>query len=412
MATTTHLPSSSFSPTLQFNTTTVWNYVAWNTSQTIVTRLSKSTDKTPETSTSTATLIYAAITILTIVFVLGSIGNFLVIWILGFKMKRTVVTLFFLHLSIADFILVLQIPVVIAPIAMDSHWAMGTAACKLHTYAFVVNMNASVYFLTLISLDRYAALLHPVSSLPLRRLHLARWLCLAVWLLAMLLSLPPLIFRTTRWTNEGFVACYNSYGEDFDVQARWGTAMKISRFVLSFAVPYAVMIFCYCRIGARLRRVDKTRRGNSLRIIVVVVVAFSVCWAPYHAIGLMEAASYVQDDESLLTAAEWADPVIWGFAFINSCINPILYVFSGSDLKARFRRSLVAAIENAFRDHEPLDSGQDSRSGHTAQSRDLVDIAMVSTDVISTNISSDSNGNAEGGRVDGTRVALVQEERV
>ncbi|XP_078713570.1 formyl peptide receptor-related sequence 4-like [Lampetra fluviatilis] len=412
MATTTHLPSPSFSRTLQFNTTTVWNYVAWNTSQTIVTWLSKSTDKTPETSTSTATLKYAAITILTIVFVLGSVGNFLVIWILGFKMKRTVVTLFFLHLSIADFILVLQIPLVIVTVYMEAQWVLGAAACKLVWFTLAVNKNASVYFLTLISLDRYAALLHPVSSLPLRRLRVARWLCLAVWLLALLLSLPPLIFSNLDASDEGLVYCYSGYSDDVHEHTRHMlTAIGIS-FVASFAVPYAVMIFCYCRIGARLRRVDKARRGNSLRIIVAVVVAFSVCWAPYHAIGLLEAASYVQDDDSLLAAAEWADPVIWGFAFINSCINPILYVFSGSDLKARFRRSLVAAIENAFRDHEPLDSGQDSRSGHTAQSRDLADIAIVSTDVISTNISSDSNGNAEGGRVDGTRVALVQEERV
>ncbi|XP_078713405.1 C3a anaphylatoxin chemotactic receptor-like [Lampetra fluviatilis] len=405
MATATNLPSSSFSPTPSANLSPVWNSTAWHYSKTILPWLSDSTTGPPTTFLGRRRFTHASITILTIVFVLGSIGNFLVIWILGFKMKRTVVTLFFLHLSIADFILVLQIPVVIAPIAMDSHWAMGTAACKLHTYAFVVNMNASVYFLTLISLDRYAALLHPVSSLPLRRLRVARWLCLAVWLLALLLSLPPLIFRTTRWTNEGFVACYNSYGEDFDVQARWGTAMKISRFVLSFAVPYAVMIFCYCRIGARLRHVDKARRGNSLRIIVAVVVAFFVCWAPYNSMVLLRAISYVHRDHEMVRVTGTAFPIVKNLMVINSCVNPILYVFSGSRLKTQVRRSLVAAIENAFRELEQDDFGQDLRRGRTMQLRAG---ANLRTNVVGSN----SSGNLEGSGDDETRVMMAQEEHV
>ncbi|CAN0330626.1 unnamed protein product [Lampetra planeri] len=399
---TPHLPSSSSYPTAQSNEAPVWNTTTWVSSQTTLAWLTNITDdEAPNTSNDTVK--YASIIVFTIVFVLGSVGNFLVIWILGFKMKRTVVTLFFLHLSIADFILVMQIPVVVAHGAMNGHWAMGMAMCKMISFGNFVNMNASVYFLTLISVDRYAALLHPVSSLPLRRLRLARWLCLAVWLLALLLSLPSLIFRTTI-EDSGVIFCYNGYGESFEEQTWNITAVNICRFVLGFAIPYAVMIFCYCRIGARLRHVDKTRRGNSLRIIVSVVVVFFICWAPYHAIGLLEAASYVQDDDEMFETSQKAYPVVAGLVYFNSCINPILYVFSGSHLKTQFRRSLVAAIENAFRDHETLDSGQDSGSGSKAQSRDVTNL--------SSNLSSNTSGNLEGSHGHVATVALVQEAQV
>ncbi|XP_061417050.1 chemerin-like receptor 2 [Lethenteron reissneri] len=390
MTATTHLPSSLFSLKPQSN----WNSTAWDSPL-----ITNSTEEPSEIYK----LKYVYITVYTIIFVLGSVGNFLVIWILGFKMKRTVVTLFFLHLSIADFIFMLQIPVAIAPIAMDSHWAMGTAMCKLISFGNFVNMNASVYFLTLISLDRYAALLHPVSSLPLRRLRVARWLCLAVWLLALLLSLPSLIFRATIEAS-GAIICYNGYGDSFEEQTWNITAVNICRVVLGFAIPYAVMIFCYCRIGARLQHVDKTRRGNSLRIIVVVVVVFVVCWAPYHAIGLLEAASFIKHDFEMFETSQKAIPVVAGLMSFNSCINPILYVFSGSHLKTQFRRSLVAAIENAFRDHEPLDSGQDSGSGLRAQSRDVINLSIK--------LSSNTSGNLEGSHGDVATVAVVHEEQV
>ncbi|XP_032803255.1 chemerin-like receptor 2 [Petromyzon marinus] len=408
MATITpHLPSSSSYPTAQSNKAPVWNSTTWVSSQTTLAWLTNITDdEAPKTSNDTVK--YASIIVFTVVFVLGSVGNFLVIWILGFKMKRTMVTLFFLHLSIADFILVMQIPVVIAHGAMNWHWAMGTAMCKLISFGTFVNMNASVYFLTLISLDRYAALVHPVSSLPLRRLRLARWLCLAVWLLALLLSLPSLIFRTTI-EDSGFVFCYNDYGESFEEQTWNITAVNVCRVVLGFAVPYAVMIFCYCCIGARLRHVDKSRRGNSFRIIVVVVVAFFVCWAPYHAIGLLETASYVHNNDTMYETSQKAMPVIAGLVYINSCINPILYVFSGSHLKAQFRRSLVAAIENAFRDQEPLDSGQESGSGPTAQSRDATNL---SSNLSSNTTSGNTSGHLQGSHGDVATVGVVQEAQV
>ncbi|CAN0330580.1 formyl peptide receptor-related sequence 4-like [Lampetra fluviatilis] len=393
MTATTHLPSSLFSLKPQSN----WNSTDWDSPL-----ITNSTEELSEISTNLNNFKYVSITVYTIIVILGSVGNFLVIWILGFKMKRTVVTLFFLHLSIADFIFMLQMSLLVVEEAMDGHWAMGTAMCKLISFGLFVNANASVYFLTLISVDRYAALLHPVSSLPLRRLHLARWLCLAVWLLSLLLSLPPLIFSTTADDN-GMIVCFDDYSENRDEELRHIMAVNICRFVLGFALPYAVMIFCYCRIGAKLQRIDKTRRGNSLRIIVSVVVAFFVCWAPYHAIGLLE-TTYFHENNEIHPVAEMALLIVDYLMCFNSCINPILYVLSGSHLKTQFRRSLVAAIENAFRDHEHLDLGQDSGSGPRAQSRDVINL--------STKLSSNTSGNLEGSHGHVATVAVVQEAQV
>nr|XP_032803259.1 chemokine-like receptor 1 [Petromyzon marinus] len=398
MTATTHLPSSFFSLKPQSN----WNSTDWDSSL-----ITNSTEKPSEISTNLNNFKYVSITVYTIIIILGSVGNFLVIWILGFKMKRTVVTLFFLHLSIADFIFMLQMSLLVVEEAMDGHWAMGMAMCKLTSFGLFMNANASVYFLTLISLDRYAALLHPVSSLPLRRLHMARWLCLAVWLFSFLLSLPPLIFSTTADDN-GIIFCFDDYSEDRDEELRHIMAVNICRFVLGFALPYTIMIFCYCHIGAKLQRIDKSRRGNSLKIIVAVVVAFFICWAPYHAIGLMESTFYFHEDHEIHPVAKMALSIVDYLMCFNSCINPILYVFSGSHLKAQFRRSLVAAIENAFRDHEQLDLGQDCGSGPTAQSRDVINLSTK----LSSNSSGNTSGNLEGSHGDVVTVGVVQESQV
>ncbi|KAG9353659.1 hypothetical protein JZ751_011781 [Albula glossodonta] len=263
--------------------------------------------------------------------ILGIPGNAIVIWIARFKMKRTVNTVWFLNLACADFLCCLSIPFIIAETVLDYDWPYGSFLCKVLPTVIVLNMFASVFTLTLISLDRFAQVIMPVWSQNHRSVCLAQVLCGAVWMVSFLLSLPSLIYRSLKSDHNQCL-----YGDGTDVKT-----IYVTRFVLGFMGPLLVIVVCYSLIAMKVRS-SFSKSKKALKIILGVIIAFFVCWLPYHIVGLI--IEYGDD----LPLAELLNSPSLSLAYINSCVNPILYVFIGQDFKDKLRMSLRRALENAF----------------------------------------------------------------
>ncbi|KAG7269046.1 hypothetical protein CRUP_003667 [Coryphaenoides rupestris] len=84
----------------------------------------------------------------------GIVGNGLVIYVTAFRMKRTVNSIWFLNLAVADFLFTTFLIFIIVSVSQNYHWPFGEIMCKLKTILMVSNMFASIYFLTAISVDR------------------------------------------------------------------------------------------------------------------------------------------------------------------------------------------------------------------------------------------------------------------
>ncbi|XP_065429782.1 chemerin-like receptor 1 [Chrysemys picta bellii] len=293
--------------------------------------------------------------IYSIAFVLGVTGNGLVIFITGFRMKRTVNTIWFLNLAVADFIFTFFLPFSVALTALDFHWPFGRAWCKINTTLAFLNLYASVYLLMVISIDRCISVVRPLWAENHRTPRLAFLVALGVWVVALALCSPNLYFRDTAPSpnNENITNCYNNFdtaGEGATTEQRkkrFNTnkrAMIISRFILGFVIPFTVIVCCYFAILAKLRRNRLARSGKPFKVIAAVIVAFFLCWLPYHIFSFLQ----MNWTPSLHTALIASIPLTTSLAFINSCLNPILYVFMGQDFKEKVRRSFFSAFERAF----------------------------------------------------------------
>ena len=134
-----------------------------------------------------------------LVFILGVPGNALVVWVTGFGMSRTVTSIWFLNLSLADLLCCLSLPILMVPLAHDDHWHFGPIACTLFKSLFYLVMHCSVLLLVLISVDRCMLVSWPVWCQNNRRPGMAVWACGGAWVLALLATIPELLPPLLAW---------------------------------------------------------------------------------------------------------------------------------------------------------------------------------------------------------------------
>ncbi|XP_074510199.1 chemerin-like receptor 1 [Sebastes fasciatus] len=291
-------------------------------------------------------------------FVLGVLGNGVVIWVTGFKMKKTVKTVWFLNLAVADFFFTAILALFVTNTALDFHWPFGKFMCKLRITITVLNSFASVYILMVISVDRCVSVVWPVWAQNHRSVRKASCVSLGVWVLALILSTPYFIFRDTEPIGKNVTVCFTNFAlsgneTSSGIQLR-DEAMTITFFLLGFVVPFTVIVSCYAVIIHRIRR-NRTLASQSSRpfkIIAAVITTFFLCWAPYHIMELIEMVNSRSnyDSETLRLVTVFGYPIATSLAFLNSGLNPLLYVFMGQDFKDRVHKSILKVLENAFQD--------------------------------------------------------------
>uniref|UniRef100_A0A673L1B8 C5a anaphylatoxin chemotactic receptor 1 n=1 Tax=Sinocyclocheilus rhinocerous TaxID=307959 RepID=A0A673L1B8_9TELE len=260
--------------------------------------------------------------------ILGVPGNAFVVYAAGLKMKRTVNTVGFLNLAIADLF------------AFNEHWPYGSIMCKILHFIMLITMFASIFTLNLISLDRFTLVITPVWAQNHRSLFIARLSCATAWILASILSLPFMMLRETYTVNNKTYCLHFQYNEDnFKLYGR----LSIIRFVFGFLVPLVWITTCYGFIACKLGR-SHFHSGRAFRFMLAVIVAFFLCWLPYHIVDLI----ILYGEESSTAVAVAVDPLAVSLAYVNSCLNPVLYVFMGQDFKSNVKLSLRRVFERVF----------------------------------------------------------------
>ncbi|GCB76669.1 hypothetical protein scyTo_0016594 [Scyliorhinus torazame] len=316
-------------------------------------------------ATHTFTIVVSLVT-----FFLGVPGNGLVIWVTAFKMKRTVNTVWFQGLALADFVFSLLLPFTVALTILDFHWPFGTAFCKINSGVAVLTMFSSVLTLTAISLDRCISVVLPVWSQNHRRPRLAALISLALWGAAFLLSIPTFFYRDTMKYRD-ITRCYTNFltsaegdalnsitGEDYKAMLKKLISIKdsrfkslaIVRFVFGFLLPFLIIGASYTIIGLRLWRDRLAPSWKPFKVMIAIILAFLLCWAPHHTFIFLRL--WHPPSPHLVLALRVGNPLSSSLASFNSCLNPILYICMGHNFREKVKRSCGAflrkVLENAF----------------------------------------------------------------
>lgn len=288
-----------------------------------------------------------------LVFLLGTTGNGLVLWTVfrSGREKRRSADIFIASLAVADLTFVVTLPLWATYTYRGYDWPFGTFACKLSSYVIFVNMYASVFCLTGLSFDRYLAIVRPVANARLR-LRVSGAVATAVlWVLAALLALPVMVFRSTGdLENSTKVQCYMDYSMVAAASSEWAweVGLGVSSTAVGFVVPFTVMLTCYFFIAQTIaghfckERIEGLRkRRRLLSIIVVLVVTFALCWMPYHLVKtlyMLGGLLHWPCDLDIFLMNVF--PYCTCISYVNSCLNPFLYAF----FDPRFRQACASML--------------------------------------------------------------------
>lgn len=256
------------------------------------------------------------------------------------KDRLTVAEIYLSNMALADFILLCSLPFWATSILDEFNWPYGDASCKIISALIIINFYTSIFTLVMISIDRYFALVKPMRARWLRRTLHAKVICFVLWIFGLLLSAPTMAHRKVKFFEEyETTACVLDYAHD----SCWNLAHQIVMNVVGFVLPLLVIVFSSGNIVKVLSQrgesigFNHTSDKKAMVLIYAVTLVFLLCWTPFHLFAFLDLLC----DVKVLDENVWSDTLDVGrqlavyFAFLNSALNPLLYVFSGQSFRKK-----------------------------------------------------------------------------
>nr|XP_006132314.1 P2Y purinoceptor 1-like [Pelodiscus sinensis] len=277
-----------------------------------------------------------------IVCLLGLLANGLGLWNLCAGSRRSswsTLSVLVCNLGVADLLYVITLPFLVTYYLQGGVWLFGKGCCRLTRALFHLNLYASIGFLTCISVHRYLGIVHPLKMLGrCQTLGPSLQLSALVWGWVIIQVSPDFFFSKTDTSG---TRCHDTTGhENLDTYLPYILAVTMTGFV----VPFLIIIGCYCHVVVVLWRnenVDPNLKRRSIKLVVLVMVLFSVCFLPYHVFRNLNLLSRSWQLQGFCTQATKNIYVFYqvtrGLASFNSALNPLLYLMTSEDCVSRIR---------------------------------------------------------------------------
>ncbi|XP_054625429.1 relaxin-3 receptor 1-like [Dunckerocampus dactyliophorus] len=316
-----------------------------------------------------------------VVCVLGLVGNLLALFLLHFRRRghhHSSIDCFVMSLALTDLQFVLTLPFWAVDTVLDFRWPFGRVMCKIVSSVTTMNMYASVFFLTAMSVTRYHSLVTSLKiASPRMAAARAKWASMAIWVVSLAATLPHSIYSTTVQVSADDELCLVRFSEldsgHWDPQVLLGL-YQMQKVLLGFVVPLIIISVCYllllrfilnrrvvCSVigGAAAQRSEgeqgrHRRRSKVTRSVTIVVLSFFICWLPNQALtlwGILIKFDLVPFSKAFYNAQAYAFPLTVCLAQANSCLNPVLYCLIRREYRTGLKQLLLRvslSIRNIF----------------------------------------------------------------
>ncbi|XP_059142632.1 QRFP-like peptide receptor [Physella acuta] len=287
-------------------------------------------------------------------FTIGFLGNlFVILVVLRHRHMRTLTNVFFLNLTIGDF----MVNCICIPITLGNYvyrdWIYGEVLCKVSPFLQITAVGVSVLSMLSISINRYFAIHIPLRAKILFSRTRVHVMLASIWVISFSVSSPVLFVRTVLSHDVPEVyslrVCYEAWSH---VMLKHAYNMIV--FLLLFLFPLAMMSALYLKISLALwsknielfdtvrkqtfmsPQVDRLllQRRKTVRTLVLLVVLFAGSWLPYYVVNAWLDFNPTSTYASVVSLVIY--PLVQLVGLSNSSINPILYCFLSNGFRRAF----------------------------------------------------------------------------
>ncbi|KAM6151612.1 bombesin receptor subtype-3 [Rhynchocyon petersi] len=285
----------------------------------------------------------------------GILGNAILIKVFfQTKSMQTVPNIFITSLAFGDLLLLLTCVPVDATHYLTDGWMFGRIGCKVLSFIRLTSVGVSVFTLTILSADRYKAVVKPLERQPSNAILKTCAKAGGIWVVSMIIALPEAIFSNVytfkdRNTNATFESCAS-----YPVSERLLQEIhSLLCFLVFYIIPLSIISVYYSLIAKTLykstlnipteehshARKQIESRKRIAKTVLVLVALFALCWLPNHLLYLYHSFTYQNyaDPSALHFMATIFSRVM---AFSNSCVNPFALYWLSKTFQQQFKAQL------------------------------------------------------------------------
>ncbi|XP_014833015.1 PREDICTED: P2Y purinoceptor 1-like [Poecilia mexicana] len=253
--------------------------------------------------------------------------------------KRRSINIFVLNLGLADMLYLLTHPFLIIYYLNETKWTFGEGFCLVTRFCFNLNLYGSIGFLTCICVYRYLAVVHPMKVMGKLTTTHSVVISILVWILVSVESSPDMLFP--KHSGNKTERCFDTTSSK-NVTAYLNYSLSWTFF--GFCIPFAIIVGCYRHVTVVVCRSDTIKnvtKQHIFKLMVFLILLFSLCYAPYHVFKNLNLYSRVL--KNLSKCAAWDSGVYVarqasrGVVSLNSALNPLVYLHVDEDMGVQFR---------------------------------------------------------------------------
>ncbi|XP_011504161.1 PREDICTED: octopamine receptor beta-2R-like isoform X2 [Ceratosolen solmsi marchali] len=335
-------------------------------------------------------------------------GNLLVmVSVIRHRKLRIITNYFVVSLALADMLVAMFAMTFNASVQITGHWLFGYFMCDVWNSLDVYFSTSSILHLMFISVDRYYAIVKPLSYPISITKRVAIYMLLACWLSPAIISFVPIFngWYTTE-ENDHF---RHTHPDQCMFKVNKGYAILSSS--ISFWIPCTIMTLTYLAIFKEANRQEKqmhSRMGNAMllshrpsrdlnnvngelnsgggssktltlnevsgavehlhtptkdkniikmkrehkaaRTLGIIMGTFILCWLPFF---LWYVTTSLCDVETC-PCPDIVVSILFWIGYTNSALNPLIYAYFNRDFREAFKNTLQCAFCSLCR-REPSD---------------------------------------------------------